>query len=115
LAVLRLTTSSERRRLLDRQIGGLGAVKHSADIGACLAKVIGDARSIADQATGHGEFRPRIDRRNGIASRQCYELVAHSRSAEERIGGDDERADMPLGKGVESGVDLAFAAGLQDT
>jgi hypothetical protein len=43
---------------------------------------------------------------------QCRELVASNE--EERIGADDESAGLPLHEGCESGVDLGFAADLQD-
>ncbi len=47
-----------------------------------------------------------------MACRQRHELLAPA--VEERIGADDERAGMQLDEGGESGVDLAFGAGLQD-
>jgi hypothetical protein len=45
-----------------------------------------------------------------MACRQRHQLLALAE--EERIGADDERAGMQLDEGRESGVDLAFAAGL---
>jgi hypothetical protein len=47
------------------------------------------------KAAGRGEFAPLIDRRNGVAIRQCDELVASAE--EERIGADDERASPAIG------------------
>ena len=47
-----------------------------------------------------------------MACRQRQELIAPVE--EEGTGGDDERAGLPLDEGGESGVDLAFGAGLQD-
>ena len=44
--------------------------------------------------------------------RQRYELVALA--GEERIRTYNERADMRLVEGSESGIDLAFGAGVQD-
>ena len=44
--------------------------------------------------------------------RQRNELLAMA--VKELIGADEERAGMQLDEGCESGVDLAFAVGLQD-
>ncbi len=57
----------ERRRLLDRQIGRLGALEDPSGVNAGLAKYSGEARSIGDKAAGRGEFTQVIDRRNGVA------------------------------------------------
>jgi hypothetical protein len=57
----------EGRRLLDRQIGGLGALEDLSDVNAGLAIGSREARSIADQAAGRDVFTILIDRRNGIA------------------------------------------------
>jgi len=56
----------ELGRLLDRQIGGLGACENPAGIGPSLAPYAGEARSIADQAAGLDAFPQLIDRRNGM-------------------------------------------------
>ena len=47
-----------------------------------------------------------------MARCQRHELLALA--DEERVGADDERAGMRLDRASESGVDLAFGAGLQD-
>jgi hypothetical protein len=99
LAVLRFTTSSNFGRLLDGQIGRLGALKNPTDIDPNLAKHSGEARSVADQATGRGEFAPLIDRRNGMACRQRHDLLAPAE--EKRIGTDNERAGLQLDEGGE--------------
>src|SRR5438270_12742819 len=52
----------ECRRLLDWQIGGLGAVEDLSDVNAELAISARDARSIADQGAGLGGLAPRVDR-----------------------------------------------------
>ncbi len=44
---------------------------------------------------------------------QCHELVAPA--GEEWIGADEECAGLQFDESCESGVDLAFGAGLQDT
>jgi len=67
LGGLEIDDQLERRWLLDRQIGGLGALENPAGVDASLARISGEARSIADQAAGRGELAPPIDRRNGIA------------------------------------------------
>src|SRR5205823_11943026 len=89
------------------------ALEDLSDVNADLAKGSGGARSIADEATGLREVRQRIDRRNGMMRRQRNELLASV--AEERIGEGEERSGMQFDEGCESGADLAFAAGLQDT
>src|SRR5207248_9640560 len=53
--------------LFDRQIGRLGALEDLSGVSADYAKGGSKARSIADQATGHGELTKLIDRRNGMA------------------------------------------------
>ena len=112
LGGLEVDDQLELGRLLDRQIGRLGALEDLSGVNADLAIGSREARSIADQAAGRGEFAPLIDRRNGMACRQRHELLAPA--VEERIGADDERAGMQLDEGREGGVDLAFGAGLQD-
>jgi hypothetical protein len=54
-------------RLLDRQIGGFGAVEDLSGVDADLAIDSGEAGSIADQAAGRGELALFIDRRKGMA------------------------------------------------
>ncbi len=91
-----------RFRLLDRQIGGLGALEDFSRVMANQAKGRSEAGSIADQPAGSGKFTPRIDRRNGTARCQRDELLAPA--AQERIRADDERASMQLNKGGKGGV-----------
>src|SRR5204863_6253277 len=66
LGGLQVDDQLEGRRLLDRQVGGLSAFEDLSRVSADLAKARSEACSIADQATGSGEFTPRIDRRNGM-------------------------------------------------
>src|SRR5215472_8970725 len=82
----------ELGRLLDRQIGGLLAFQNPSGVNAELTKNNSQARSIADQAAGSSELAPLVDCWNGIASRQCHELLAPA--AEERVRGDDERTGV---------------------
>jgi len=67
LGGLEIDDQLECRRLLDRQIGGLGALEDLSDINADLAKGAGKTGSIADQAAGSGELPHLIHRRNGMA------------------------------------------------
>src|SRR6266436_2590068 len=57
----------EGRRLLDRQIGRLGALENLSGVNAELAVDGREAGSIADQAAGLGELTPLVDRRNAMA------------------------------------------------
>src|SRR5947207_5845923 len=94
LGGLEIDDQLEGRRLLDRQIGGLGALENLSRVSADLVKGKSEACSIADQAAGSGEFTPRIDRRNGMARCQRHDLLAPA--AQERIRADDERASLQL-------------------
>src|SRR5207302_3922524 len=67
LGGLEVDDQLEGRRLLDRHIGGLGALEDLSRVSTDEAKGSCEARSIADQAAGSGEFAPRIDPRNGTA------------------------------------------------
>src|SRR5262249_6113073 len=102
----------ESGRLLDWQIGRLGAIEDLSGVNSLLANVMNKAWSIAHQAAGRGEIARSIDRRNNVARRQCHELI--DAIVEERIEGYEERAVTKLGKGRISGLDLAFGSGLQD-
>ena len=79
-------------RLLDWQVGRVGTFEDVPDVSADLAIDSGKASSIGDQSTGSGEFAESVDRRNGMARRQRYELLALA--VEERIGLDDEGAGL---------------------
>src|SRR5262252_8889613 len=99
LGGLEVDDQFERRRLLDRQIAGLGTFEYPSSVNADQAKGSCEARSIADQAAGSGELAPCIYRRNGMARCQRHKLLAPA--AEERIRADDERWN----EGRENGVD----------
>jgi hypothetical protein len=92
LCGLQIDNQLEFRRLLHRQIGRFRAGENPADIGPDLAINPSEACSIADQPAGSGEFTPLIDRRNGIARRQRYELVAPA--VEEWVVSDKERPGL---------------------
>src|SRR5215831_18318493 len=89
---LKVDDQLEGRRLLDRQIGGLGALEDLSHVMADQAKGRNEAWPIADQAAGSGEFTPRIARRNGTPRCQRNDLLAPA--GQERIRADDERAGM---------------------
>ena len=67
LSGLEIDDQLEFGRLLHRQIGGLLALEYPSRVNAGLVIGSREARCIADQATGSGEFARIIDRRNGIA------------------------------------------------
>src|ERR1700738_5060984 len=98
----------ECRRLLDRQIGRIGARENAADIGPGLANGSREARSVADQPAGLCEFTPIVHRRNGMTCCQRHELLAPA------VEAGHNRSGMQLDEGWESSVDLAFGAGLQE-
>jgi hypothetical protein len=66
LGGLEIDDQLEGRRLLDRQIGRLGAREDFSGENAGLAINGREARPIADQAAGRGEFTSLIDRWNGL-------------------------------------------------
>src|SRR3984893_12375366 len=67
LGGLEIDHQLECGRLLDRQIGGLGALEDSSGVNADLTIDSREARSIADQAAGRDEFATLIARWNGLA------------------------------------------------
>ena len=100
----------ENRWLLHRQISRLLASEDPPDVNTHLAPRAGKARSVADQAAGRGELTILIDRRDDMACRQRHELLAAT--VEKWVGSDNERAGVEFDERGESGVDLAFGAGL---
>src|ERR1700730_587278 len=112
LGGLEVDDQLEPRRLLDRQIGRLGTVKDLARVNAELAKYTGEASSVADQAVSRGELAQEIYRRNGVACRQCHELLAPA--TQERIGADNEPTGMPFDESCEGGIYVVFGGGLLD-
>src|SRR5712664_394815 len=66
----------EPSRLLDRQIGGLGALEDLSSVSADQANGSSEAGSIAEQAAGSRVFTRLIDRRDGMARCQRHELLA---------------------------------------
>src|SRR5438067_8632340 len=64
---LQVNNQLECRRLLDRQIGWLGATEDLSDVNPKLAIDERDARPIADQASSVDELAPFIDCRNSMA------------------------------------------------
>ena len=77
-----------------------------------MAKGLRKIRSVAQQATAGGEFAIMVDRWHCMANRQCGELF--DSSVEESTDAEHKPACPQLGQGHESGIELAFAAGLQD-
>src|SRR5689334_11822444 len=61
-------------------------------------------RSIANQAALRSELTPFVDRRNAMALRKRYELMASA--VEECVAADDERASMQLNEGGKCGFKI---------
>src|SRR5215468_4948692 len=95
-------------RLLDRQIGGLGASENFAGESASLAPTGGEIGAVAHQAAGEDELTPFVDRGYYLAGRQRYDLF--SLVGEKRIAIYDERARSNASQSFEGGVDLAHRA-----
>src|SRR5215831_19039521 len=93
-------------RLLDRQISRLRALENLSGGNTDLTPGAGEARSIANQASGSDEFPRKVDRWYRVASSQRNELFAAV--VEHRIRADDEPAGVLLDQRRESGVDLRF-------
>src|SRR5215208_1376279 len=102
----------ELGRLLDRQIGRLGALEDLSDVNAGLAENSREARSIADQSARLSELTRDIDRRDGMARGQRRQ--SHYPAGEEWVGADEERVGMYLHELREGSIDLAIGPGLQN-
>ena len=100
-------------RLHDRKVGGFLAPENATGVGADLAVGLGKTIPVAHQAAFGGELPPLVDRRNRMARRQCYQLVAVA--VEERIGRDDERANPLLDEICKDRIDFALGACVEDT
>src|SRR5712672_1958701 len=74
----------ELGRLLDRQIGRLGALENFSGVLASLAICSANVGSVAHQTTGCDELTREVNRRDRVARRTCYELKAPTE--ENRIG-----------------------------
>src|SRR5262245_7940450 len=57
LGGLEIDNQLELRRLLDWQIGGLGAFQNLVDISRCTPKQLNKSRCVADQSAGLDKFR----------------------------------------------------------
>jgi hypothetical protein len=99
----------ECRRLLHRKVGRLGALQDLSGVNALLVIDRRIARAIAEQAAGDGEVARQGNRWNGMARCQRRDLWPEANAAK------DESIGLHLDEGRESGVDLAFRAGLQNT
>ena len=108
LAVSRLMTSSNLRRLHDRQVRGLRALEDAAGIDADLTIRIRNAGSVAHQPADFGISRDRISRRDRVARRQVDQL--DTPAGEEGVGADEERVGPLARKRCEGRIDLAAGA-----
>ena len=111
-AVLRLMHQLDLHRLLDRQVGGLGALENAAGVNADLTVRVRNAVSIADQAACHGVLAKWVHRGHRMTRSQCDELLAPA--VEEWVTADYERAGSQSGQGCEDRIEVALGARMQD-
>src|SRR5262249_25688729 len=76
LGGLQIDNQLECRRLLDRQIGRLGAIQDLSGVDSNLMIGCRNARPIAGQVAELYELTPLVNRRNGIAGCERHELLA---------------------------------------
>jgi hypothetical protein len=71
-----------------------------------------NARAVADQTAGGGEFAPRVDRRQRVArgKRQIWTR----RIVKESVTGGHEGLGVLMGERREGCIDFALSAGLHD-
>ena len=112
LAVWALMTSSNLRRLHDRQVRGLGALEDAAGIDADLTIRIRNVGSVAHQPADFGIFARRICRGDRVARRQVDQL--DTPAGEEGVGADEEGVGPLARKSCEGRIDLAAGAGVED-
>ena len=111
LAVLRLMTSSNLRRLHDRQVRGLCALEDAAGIDAELTPRARNVGSVAHQPADFDILAPRVCRGDRVACRKLDQLdtpagKVGATCAEEGVGplahnGREGRIDLVAGVGVE--------------
>src|SRR5215471_835279 len=94
--------------LNDRHIGRLLAFEDTPYIQPALAVAVRKMWSVAHKATRIDKFLLEINGWHGMARRQCDKLITSI--AKERIGTDDESADMLLVQRREGRIDLNFRA-----
>src|SRR5215510_8376616 len=87
----------ELGRLQDRQVGGLFALENPPDVIASVAIGIRKIRSVAHQAADGGVLASRINSRDGMAGRQCNDLLPSIQK--ENVGVDHQRLGMLLNEG----------------
>jgi hypothetical protein len=75
-------------RLCDRQIARLRTLENPTSVIAGLSEHVAEVSSVGNQAASLCILAPLMDRRNGMACRQCDKRVALA--GEKRISGDDE-------------------------
>src|SRR5262245_43412079 len=96
--------------LLDRQVGRLGVLENFSGVLASLAICIANIGSVAHQTTGGDELTREVNRRDGVARRQRYELKAPTE--ENRIGHNKKQTDPD--EASECAVNVLVGAGVQD-
>ena len=109
---LQVDDQLELARLHDRQVLRSLALEDATGVDADQTLVVGNASSVAHQATGRRKFPILEDRGHRVANGQRGEPFALAN--EESIGADHERAYSQLGQGCEDGIEFALSACMQD-
>jgi hypothetical protein len=111
LGGLEIDDQLEFGRLLDRQIGRLVALENPPGIDARPAKGIRNVVAVTDQAAVRRILTKSINRRNRMACRERYDLIA---AAEKKSAcADDERTGPLPRKARKCRVDVTRRAGIQ--
>ena len=108
MAVLRLMTSSNLVGCLHRQVGRLLALEDAIDVAGCAPVLVGDVRSVGDQAAAPDEERDRIDRGQSVPSRERDDQLAMHRSSTR--SGHDQAAIRGARERRDGALDLADVA-----
>src|SRR5215831_13915629 len=85
---LEIDDQLEFGRLQDRKVGGLLALENPPGVNASMAVGVRKTRSVAHQAADGSVLASRIHSRDGMACRQCNELLASIQK--ENIGLDQQ-------------------------
>src|SRR5207248_2208268 len=97
--------------LHDRKIGRLLTFENSSSIVAGLAVSIGDTRSVTAQRACQYRLALKIHRGHRVARGERYDALGTR--AEERAAADQQRPGPALGHGLEGGVQIAIAPGIE--
>jgi hypothetical protein len=106
---LKIDDQLEGGWLLNRQIGGLGALEDLSGVGAEQAIHAGKARPVADQAPGRNALAPLVHGGNGVAFCQGNQLLAPA--VEERVGANQQGTGGQFGNAGEGGFEVGVGTG----